>query len=100
MKYLALDTQAEVKLATLLGNVPTTYDSLKDPAVAADPQFATCLKIFGNPNSAYKQITTLGTTDATLQGAFFSKYYAGNVPDLQAGLEQLASQIDKQSQLG
>jgi multiple sugar transport system substrate-binding protein len=100
VKYLALDTQAEVKLATLLGNVPTTFESLKDPAVTADPNFAPFLDIFANPNSGYKQITPLGTTDTTLQGAFLSKYYAGNVSDLQAGLEQLASQIDKQSQLG
>src|SRR5262249_56545489 len=100
VKYLALDTQAEVKLATLLGNVPTTFESLKDPAVAADPHFKTFLDIFANPNSGYKQISPLGTTDTTLHIAFLTNYYAGNVPDLQAGPQKLPTDIDKQTQLG
>lgn len=100
VKYLATDTAAESKLGELLGNVPTTYESLKDPTLASDPHFSTFLKIFANPNSGYKQITPLGTTDTTLQGSFLDKYFAGNVSDLQAGLENLAKQIDQQSELG
>ena len=100
VKYLALNTQAEVKLADLLKNVPTTYASLRDPTLVSDPHFATFLKIFANPGSAYKQITTLGTGDATLEASFANSYLAGKVSDLQAGLANLASQIDKQGQLG
>jgi len=100
VKYLALNSDAESKLAELLGNVPTTYDSLKDSVLTSDPHFSTFLKIFANPHSGYKEITPLGTTDVSLQTAFLAKYFAGNVSDLQAGLQQLASQIDKQSELG
>jgi multiple sugar transport system substrate-binding protein len=100
VKYLALNTQAESKLGELLGNVPTTFASLKDPVLTADSHFATFLQIFVNPKSGYKAITPLGTTDANLETSFLSKYFAGNVSSLQDGLRNLADQIDKQSQLG
>ena len=100
VKYLALDTGAEVQLAKSLGNVPTTYAALKDPSVGADPHFKTFLDIFGNPNSSYKQITPLGLADANLLSTYLQKYMAGNGGDLQTGLAGVAQQIDKQSQLG
>jgi multiple sugar transport system substrate-binding protein len=99
-KWLATDTQAEVNLSKALQNVPTTFGSLSDPSLNADPHFSTFLKIFGNPGSTYKPITTLGTTDAELWAAFCDKYLAGNVANLQQGLQGVANQIDKQSQLG
>jgi multiple sugar transport system substrate-binding protein len=89
-----------VALSTALKNVPTTFDSLNDPTLNSDQHFSTFLKIFENQGSTYKPITTLGTTDAELWAAFCDKYLAGNVPNLQAGLQQVADQIDKQSQLG
>jgi multiple sugar transport system substrate-binding protein len=99
-KWLATDTQAEVSLSQALKNVPTTFDSLNDPTLNADQHFSTFLKIFQNPGSTYKPITTLGTADADLWAAFVDKYLAGNVDNLQAGLQQVADQVDKQSQLG
>ncbi len=89
-----------MSLSQALKNVPTTFDSLNDPTLNADQHFSTFLEIFSNDGSTYKQITTLGTTDAELWAAFCDKYLAGNVPNLQAGLQQVAEQIDKQSQLG
>ena len=100
LKYLALDTQAEVKLATILKNVPTTFDSLKDPKLNSDPHFKVFMQIFGNPNSGFKQITPIGTTDSDLWSNFVGKWEAGQVPDLQAGLQSVATQIDQQQQLG
>jgi len=100
VKYLALDTAAEVKLATGLGNVPTTFDALKDPTLASDPNFKTFLDIFANPNSGYKEITPIGTADADLLATFLQRYMAGSVSDLQGGLAGVAKQIDDQSQLG
>jgi multiple sugar transport system substrate-binding protein len=100
VKYLALDTQAEQRLGEALKNIPTVIPALQDPTLTGDPNFATFLKIFANPHSRYKEITTLGLTDATLYGAFVDKYLAGKEPDLQGGLQKLATQIDKQLQLG
>jgi multiple sugar transport system substrate-binding protein len=100
VRYLALGTQAEVRLSELLKNVPTTFPALRHPALSKDPNFKTFLNIFANPHSGYKQITPLGTADGDLFSAFIDKYLAGNVPNLQAGLGSVASQIDKQAQLG
>ena len=100
VKYFALDTGAEQKLAEQLHNVPTVFGALQDPALTGDPHFATFLKIFANANSRYKQITTLGLADVTLFDNFADKYVAGKVSDLQGGLQSVATQIDKQLQLG
>jgi multiple sugar transport system substrate-binding protein len=100
VKYLATDTGAEVQLAKTLGNVPTTYESLKDPSLTADPRFKTFLDIFANDQSDFKALTPIGSADADLWDTFIGKYEAGNAGDLLAGLKQLASQIDKQSSLG
>jgi multiple sugar transport system substrate-binding protein len=100
VKYLALGTQPLDRLANLLNNVPTTIAALKDPTLSGNPKFATFLRIFANKHSGYKQITPLGTADSDLFTAFVDKYLAGNVSNLQAGLQNVASQIDKQSQLG
>src|SRR5215472_2231082 len=100
VKYLALGTQPLEQLANLLKNVPTTFASLKDPTLSSNPEFATFLKIFANPHSGYKQITPLGTADSDLFSAFVDKYLAGSISDLRGGLQSVANQIDRQSQLG
>jgi ABC-type sugar transport system, periplasmic component len=100
LKYLALDTQAEIKLSNVLKNVPTTFDSLKDPSLNANPYFKTFLDIFANPQSAFKPLTTIGDTDQTIWGDFLAKWQAGTVTDLQAGLQDVAKQIDDQLALG
>jgi multiple sugar transport system substrate-binding protein len=100
LKYLALDTQAEVKLSTILKNVPTTFEALKDPQLNSDEHFKTFLGIFGNQNSSFKPLVPIGSTDADLWSSFVDKWEAGSVPDLQQGLQDLANQIDNQLQLG
>jgi multiple sugar transport system substrate-binding protein len=100
VKYLATNTSAELKLAYTLGNVPTTYDSLKQTKQANDPHFKPFLGIFANPISDFKQLTTLGDSDQTMWSNFVDSWEAGKVPDLQAGLQDLATQIDQQLSLG
>jgi multiple sugar transport system substrate-binding protein len=100
VKYMALGTSAEEHLGEMLKNVPTTFPALKDPILSSDPNFKTFLNIFANPHSGYKQITPLGTADGDLFSAFIDKYLAGNVSNLKAGLQSIATQIDKQAQLG
>lgn len=99
VKYLATQAQPEEALAEQLSNVPTVLSALSDPKLTGDPHFATFLRIFANPNSRYKPITPLGTGDVDLVAQFADKYVAGKVSNLQAGLQDLASQIDKQSSL-
>ncbi len=100
IKYLALDTGAQEKLAETLGNVPTTFAALKDPKLIATPHFQTFLDIFANPNSAYKPITVIGQADTDALASFLDDWEAGKVPDLQKGLTDLAAQIDQQFTLG
>ena len=99
VKFLALDTHAVEKFAEQIGNIPTVFGALKDPVLTGDPHFDTFMKIFANPNSRYKQITKLGFGDVSLYDGFVDKYLAGKVP-LKSGLQQLATQIDNQLQLG
>ncbi len=100
LKYLALDTKAEVALSQVLKNVPTTFESLKDPTLGADPNFKTFLDIAANPDSRFKPLVPIGQTDEDLWGAFVDKWEAGQIPDLQKGLGDVANQVDQQLQLG
>jgi multiple sugar transport system substrate-binding protein len=100
LKYLATDTGAQEKLAETLGNVPTTFAALKDPKLKKLPNFKVFLDIFANPQSAFKPLTVIGETDAKLWENFITDWQAGDVPDLQQGLENVANQIDQQFQLG
>lgn len=100
LKYLATDTGAETKLAEALGNVPTTFEALKDPTLNNDPHFKPFLDIFANPHSAFKPLTVIGQGDSDLWSAFVDDWEAGKVSDLQAGLVNVANQIDQQFQLG
>jgi len=100
VKYLALDTGAETFLARKLLNVPTVKAALKDPVLNNNENFAVFMKAFADPNSRYKQITKLGFGDVDLYDPFVDKYLAGKVPDLKAGLQGVATQIDNQLKLG
>jgi len=101
VKYLALTTEPLVKLAEELGNVPTTYDALKDPTLQKDEHFKPFLDIFSNKYSRFNPpLTTIGTFAADQQGDFLTKFEAGKVPSAQTGLDQLAQEIDNQMQLG
>ena len=87
-------------LAHGLKNVPSTVESLKDPQLQNDQHFKPFLDIFANEQSTFKPITPIGITDFALFQSFAQKWQAGQVPNLQAGLQQVDSQIAKQLQLG
>jgi multiple sugar transport system substrate-binding protein len=100
VRFLTTDTNALTTLANELQNVPSTYDSLKDPVLANNPLFNPFLGIFSNPNSHFYQLNPAGTAAPDALTAFQDKWEAGSVPDLQAGLQQLANSVDQQLQLG
>jgi multiple sugar transport system substrate-binding protein len=100
VKYLATDTAAVSSLAEALKNVPTTYESLKDPKLTGDPHFKVFMNIFADPNSRYKQLTPLGTADVDTFVQWLSKYLAGHGGSMESGLQSVADQIDNQAELG
>jgi multiple sugar transport system substrate-binding protein len=100
VKELTTNSEFLSTLANKLYNVPTTIDTLSDPTLNANEQFKTFLDIAANPNSSFRPLTTLGTADADLLAAFLAKWEAGKIPDLQQGLNDLATSIDQEMQLG
>ncbi len=101
VKYLATDTDAVTTLARGIKNVPTTFGALRDPVLNQDKQFKVFMDIYADPNSRYKQLTTLGTGDVDIFAQWLGKYLAGNYDgSIEDGLNSVAEQIDSQAELG
>jgi multiple sugar transport system substrate-binding protein len=100
VKTLTTDPEFLESLATKLGNGPTTNETLESTSLNDDAHFKTFIDIFSNPNSSFKEMSTLGTADATLEVDTLTKWEAGKITDLDAALEDLASSIDQQLELG
>jgi multiple sugar transport system substrate-binding protein len=96
LQYMATDTNTLVYMANNVRNVPTTLASLDSPDLDVTPQFKTFLDVFENPNSHDKPPTPIGSADQDTVSTFAEKWQAGEITDLQAGLQQTAQQIDDQ----
>ena len=94
VSFMATDTDSLVAAANAIGNVPTTLPALESPELDLPEQFQTFLDIFGNPGSHYKDMSIIGSTDQNLLGDFAERWQAGDVADLQAGLQAVAQQIN------
>lgn len=96
VSWMATDTPSLVYMANFVRNVPTTYAALESPDLDVTPQFRTFLDIFRNPLSHFKETSAIGSADQTVMSNFIQKWLAGEVPDLQAGLDGASRQIDDQ----
>ena len=96
LEYLTTSDHALAQLANGLGNVPTTKSSLHSAELKLDPRFRIFLKIYANPKSATVPITAVGVQYQNLFTSFISKWQAGHVKDLKAGLLSVDKQIDAQ----
>ncbi|HEY1105968.1 extracellular solute-binding protein [Agromyces endophyticus] len=96
LKYLTTDTDAVVKLANGLKNVPTTADALASPDLDLPDQFTTFLDIMNDPNSATTPPSPLGAGYQQTFQDFWNTYQDGSVDDLQAGLDGVDQAIDDQ----
>jgi multiple sugar transport system substrate-binding protein len=100
LKYLTTDTQAIVKLANGIKNVPTTTDALASPALQVDPEFKTFLDIFNFPKSSTTPASSVGPAYQETFGQFVDKWQSGKVKDLGAGLTDVDKQVDGLISLG
>jgi multiple sugar transport system substrate-binding protein len=102
VKFLSTDTAALVSFADALHNVPTTLDALKSPELklAKDPLFKPFLEVFRHPHSSALPATADAGAYLTSFGEFADKWQKGKVPDLTAGLKDLARQNDAALKLG
>ena len=93
VSFMATDTDSLVAAANAIGNVPTTLPALESrpgPARAV-PDVPRHLR---EPGSHYKDMSIIGSTDQNLLGDFAERWQAGDVADLQAGLQAVAQQIN------
>lgn len=95
-KFLSTDTTSLVRLGDALKNIPDTTEALSSPTLTSDPNFSTFLKIYQHPNSSSPPTTESGVGWQALVDDFAAKWQAGKVPDLSAGLQQTAEQIDRE----
>ena len=96
VKFMATNTDSLVAAANAIGNVPTTYDSLGSSDLSLPQQFGTFMDVFENPGSHYKDMSILGSADQDILSSFAAKWQSGRITDLQAGLADVAQQIDDQ----
>ncbi|WP_405685070.1 ABC transporter substrate-binding protein [Streptomyces sp. NBC_01387] len=95
VKYITTDTDAVVDFANDIHNVPSTLAALKSPKLKFDPRLKTFLDIAQDPHSNTTPASINGGTyQVTLQG-FGYAFESGKSKDLKGGLENTASQIDK-----
>jgi multiple sugar transport system substrate-binding protein len=93
--YMATDTQNLVYLGNVVRNLPTTFAAIASPDLKASAQFQTFLDIYTTPGSTYKQTSIIGAEDVDMFSGFLEKWQAGSVDDLEAGLQDTATQIDQ-----
>jgi multiple sugar transport system substrate-binding protein len=94
VKWLTTNTHALAKLSNGLRNVPSTQASLTSKELTPDAHFATFLKIFGNAHSTTSPITAAGVSYTNAVQNFATKWQAGKVGNLPAGLQSLDKQLD------
>jgi len=103
VKYLTTNDHALAKFSNGIRNVPSTKSSSKSRELLPDAHFNTFLKIFTHPKSTTVPITPIGADHLQTFSNFVSKWYAGKVKDLQAGLKEVDKTIDgkiKQAEKG
>jgi multiple sugar transport system substrate-binding protein len=95
IKYLTTNTDAVVKLANGIKNVPTTTAALTSPSLSSDANFKVFLDISANPNTSTTPTSGGGTTYQDDMGVFVDNWQQGKVADLAKGLTALDTQINQ-----
>lgn len=94
VKYLTTDTQALVRFANAIHNVPSTYDSLNSPDLNDDKNFQAFVAIAKHPKTVSPAVTADGDAYLNIFEAFAYQWEAGRVSDLAAGLRGVDAKIE------
>ena len=94
LKYLSTDTDAVVKLANGLKNVPTIDSALESPDLEVTDQYRTFIDIALNPQTMTTPPSLVGDGYAQAFGDCWEKYQAGKGGDLAEGLEGVDQEIN------
>jgi multiple sugar transport system substrate-binding protein len=99
IKYLSTDTDAIVKLADGLRNIPTTKAALEKSSLKDDELFKPFIEIFNNPKSSSIPATPNGAAPQNTFATFIDSWQTGKVPNLETGLKGVDTQIEKDLKL-
>lgn len=94
LKYLTMNTDAVVKLANGIKNVPTTTDALASPNLDFPPQFQTFLDIATNPNLATIPATVIGSGNQDTFATYWQAWQSGQGGDLDEGLSKVDTDVN------
>ncbi|MEP6842199.1 MAG: extracellular solute-binding protein [Pseudolysinimonas sp.] len=94
--YLATNTEAIVKFANLLKNIPATKAAAASPDLEMTPQFKTFFDIAQSPSVMSLPNTPIGTANQTVMEHYWEKYQSGSGGDLAAGLKKVDTDINNQ----
>jgi len=100
IKYLTLDTDALVKLANGLKNVPTTQAALSSPSLEVDANFKVFIDMLQHPASMTSPSTRNGAAYQNTFSEWAEKWSSGKVTDLNGELGKLDEDINNQLKLG
>ncbi|UCR89836.1 extracellular solute-binding protein [Mycetocola spongiae] len=94
LKYLTTDTEALVKMANGLKNLPTTHAALTSPDLQVTEQYQTFIDIAEHPKTASNPSSPNGGGFQQAFGDYWVKYQSGKGGDLTEGLKGVDKQID------
>jgi multiple sugar transport system substrate-binding protein len=94
LKYLTTNTDAVVKMANGLKNVPHLTSALASSDLEVSTQYKTFIDIAGNPNSSTTPPSPVGAGYQTTFEQYWQKYQETGTGDLAAGLKNVDKQIN------
>jgi len=95
VKFLAMDTDTQVLIGNGLKIVPTLTSAVNSPALKKDANYQVFLDAALNPGSMASPTTVIGVDYQDLMAQFVQDWESGEAKDLQAGLTDVAAQIDE-----
>ena len=100
VKFLAMNTDAQVLIGNGLKNVPTLTSAVQSPKLEKDANYQVFLDAFENQYSMTSPTTVIGVQYQDLLSAFTQDWESGAKTDLAGGLAGVAKQIDDAIALG
>ncbi|MDR2929560.1 MAG: ABC transporter substrate-binding protein [Propionibacteriaceae bacterium] len=100
VKYLGLDTDAQVLMGNGLKNVPTVKSALTSPDLEVSDEYKVFLEVYQNPNSQTAPASIIGSQYQTILGQFSQKWQSGDASDVASGLAEVDQQINDAVALG
>ncbi|MFE7114102.1 extracellular solute-binding protein [Streptomyces sp. NPDC057654] len=94
VKYLTTDTDAAVKLANGIKNIPTLKSAAASPHLDAPPPYRTFIDASAHPASDTSPVTEIGSTLTATVDAFWTGYQQGSGRGLDGGLHKVDTDID------